>query len=81
MRVVSAARAGDCAPFVQTADAFDAVNLAHDLGQHRGLIAAAGPHFEHSVGARSSQTAEIMRATTQGWEMVCEWPMGSADSS
>ena len=71
-------------PRVRTARgcAFDGMHLAHELRQHRGLTTARPAlDFSTRVGARSSQAAAIMRATTQGWEMVCEWPMGSAASS
>jgi hypothetical protein len=66
---------------VQRLDPLHRVRLRKDLGQHRGLVAAAGPDLEHLPGFPSRRTSSIIRATTKGWEMVCEKPIGSAVSS
>ena len=44
-------------------------------------VAGAGADLEHVLVARRAASAWQIAATTQGWEMVCSWPIGRAESS
>ena len=66
----------------QRADALDRVDLAGELREHRRLVAAAGADLEHAARAsRPLRASSVIRATTQGCEIVWPLPIGSGVSS
>ena len=71
---------------MQTPDAFDGHHLAKQTSEYSRLISTARSDFEHAGSGprcsfRGAAKSSIMRATVNGREMVCAWPMGSATSS
>ena len=65
----------------QLLNAFDRVDLQPKRGQYSGLVTRTGPDFKYLAGIPVSIRASVIRATTQGCEMVCPLPIGNAVSS